>query len=181
MSAVRTKEKGSSASRILVLYNPNNSSHTIPHPNIRKGTPGRDITVPAHERVVLDWDPEDVALWENSYDLKLSVDNGLINVETYQHLYEVPKEPKPPEHMVPGDPLDMQTVLNIVYGDNDDVVMGIIRMTPYMANSRKVDLDWLKMRHRPILSLAQWYLEQNIGHVERLEAIKERIKQVAEM
>lgn len=178
-ATVRTKEE-SSTPQVYVLHNLKNSPHTIPHPNAAKGIPARCITVPERGYIVLDHDPEEVKIWQRSWSLRRSIDDGYVEMLTYNSLKDIPRPVKLPDTVNLTDPGDKQTLNNILYHSDMSYVNEIIHMKP-MTRQNKLDREYLKNNHVRILKAARFMVENGEGHKNILTDLNQRIQEIADM
>jgi hypothetical protein len=181
----RTKVKESTTlEKVMVLHNLRNSDHSLPHPRRRAGEAHDGITIPRRGYFPLDFEDDEVRVWARSYDLKRAIAAGILEVQWYEDLSDIPQPAPVPVHLRLSDPLDNQTVENILYLDNQGTVLDIIHIEPHSRATNEIDKPYLRTNHLRILRNARYKAEHDLEGVRRewlITQLDQRIKEIQEM
>jgi len=169
--------RGSSVAkpRYLVVRNLRDSHVGFTHSDKKM-----DVVIEPFGSVALN--PED---WEDEPNLNLLVEGNYVSVSGSE------RKPRRPER-APAifDNLrtpDKEAALNIAFA-GDEVAFDLIAMEPERSAPRAgsqspmVDVEYLKVRHLPVLQAALWLLKHaEVQKEDRIRAVEDRIAAIQEM
>ena len=126
-----------------------------------------------------------ITAWEDSADIDKLREQG--HIETWKASKRPPSLPRMPAELEPAIPLDKSTAIELATMDDQDIARQIIEVVPESTSAnmqvgeeyRRVNLGYLRSRHRDILRAALWALGNNPNlpdwKHERIQIIKDRL------